>query len=64
VRLTEFWTRMQEQFGAMRAESIATDQVLVELGGRSAHEALAAGEDPKTVWLAVCSAFDVPPRDR
>jgi hypothetical protein len=64
VRLTEFWTRMQEQFGAAYAESIATDQVLGELGGRSAREALAAGEDPKAVWQAVCTAFDVPGRER
>ncbi len=64
VRLTEFWTRMQEQFGAAYAESIASDQVLGELGGRSVREALAAGEDPKLVWRAVCSAFDVPARNR
>jgi len=64
VRLTEFWTRMQDQFGAAYAESIATDQVLGELGGRSVREALAAGEDPKLVWRAVCAAFDVPARNR
>ena len=55
---------MEEQFGAVYAESIATDQVLGALGGRSAREALAAGEDPKTVWLAVCTAFDVPVHER
>jgi len=64
VRLTEFWTRMQEQFGVAYAESIATDQVLSELGGRSVRDALATGEDPKVVWRAVCAAFDVPARNR
>lgn len=64
VRLTEFWDRMRQQFGAAYAESIATDQVLGELGGRTVREALAAGEDTKTVWRAVCDAFDVPARER
>ncbi len=60
MRLTEFWARMGGHFGAAYAESIATDQVLRELGGRTVREALAAGEDTKSVWRAVCSAFDVP----
>ncbi len=51
---------MGDHFGAAYAESIATDQVLGELGGRTVREALAAGEDAKSVWRAVCSAFDVP----
>ncbi len=55
---------MQEQFGVAYAESIATDQVLSELGGRSVRDALATGEDPKVVWRAVCAAFDVPARNR
>ncbi|MEP6695333.1 MAG: DUF3046 domain-containing protein [Pseudonocardiales bacterium] len=64
MRLTEFWTRMQEHFGVAYADSIATDQVLGELGGRSVREALAAGDDPKVVWRAVCAAFDIPVRNR
>lgn len=55
---------MHEQFGVAYAESLATDQVLAELGGRTPREALAAGEDAKAVWLAVCTAFDVPARRR
>jgi hypothetical protein len=60
VRLTDFWTRMDEQFGARYAASVAHDQVIGALGGRTAEEALAAGEDPKAVWRAVCEHFDVP----
>jgi Protein of unknown function (DUF3046) len=60
VRLTDFWTRMGEQFGAAYAPSVARDQVIGGLGGRSVDEALAAGEDPKTVWLAVCEHFEIP----
>ncbi|MDQ6650189.1 MAG: DUF3046 domain-containing protein [Actinomycetota bacterium] len=60
MRLTDFWQRMERRFGPAYAESIARDQVLRTLGGRTVSEALAAGEDAKRVWLAVCDAFEVP----
>jgi hypothetical protein len=62
--LTEFWARMQRQFGAAYADSYARDQVLRELGGRTVVQALEQGEDAKDVWRAVCEAVDVPARDR
>jgi Flp pilus assembly protein CpaB len=62
--LTEFWERMREQFGAAYADSLAKDQVLSQLGGRSVAEALEAGEPVRRVWRAVCEAFDVPARNR
>ncbi len=55
---------MHEQFGVAYSESIATDQVLGEFGGRTARQALETGEDPKAVWQALCTAFDVPARNR
>jgi Protein of unknown function (DUF3046) len=64
VRLTEFWERMRAQFGEVYAESVAKDQVLAALGGRTVDQALADGEDAKDVWRAVCEAFDVPERLR
>jgi hypothetical protein len=64
VRITEFWERMVHQFGAAYADSYARDQVLPQLGGRTAHEALAAGDDVKSVWRAVCVAANVPAKDR
>ena len=60
MRLTEFWDRMNRQFGETYAASLAKDYVLASLGGRTASQALADGEDVKTVWLAVSDAFDVP----
>lgn len=60
MRLTEFWRRMEDSFGAGYASSVADDQVLTQLGGRTVREALAAGEDVKAVWRAVCEAFEVP----
>jgi hypothetical protein len=64
VRLQEFWSRMRAQFGAMRAESVARDHVFSSLGGRSAVEAIDAGEPVRKVWLAVCEEFDVPRKVR
>jgi len=64
VRLTVFWERMRAQFGDSYANSVAKDFVLTELGGRTVDQALADGVDAKTVWRAVCEAFDVPERLR
>lgn len=64
VRLTEFWERMNTQFGSAYAESLAKDYVFATLGGRTVERALADGVDAKTVWRAVCADFDVPERLR
>jgi Protein of unknown function (DUF3046) len=55
---------MRAQFGEVYAESVAKDQVLAALGDRTVNQALADGEDAKTVWRAVCETFDVPQRLR
>jgi len=64
VRLTVFWERMRAPFGDSYAGSVAKDFVLEGLGGRTVDQALADGVDAKTVWRAVCEAFDVPERLR
>ena len=64
MKLTEFWDRMREQFGDVYAESVAKDQVLAALGDRTVNQALADGEDAKTVWRAVAETFEVPERLR
>jgi hypothetical protein len=64
VRLTDFWQRMDEQFGSVYAQSVAKDFVLAGLGGRTAQQALADGEDSKVIWQAICAAFPVPERLR
>ncbi|WP_059011537.1 DUF3046 domain-containing protein [Streptomyces specialis] len=64
MRLTDFWERMTERFGAVYADSFARDHVMAELGGRTVYEALDAGWDAKDVWRAVCAAVDVPPHLR
>jgi len=64
VRLTEFWRRMDAAFGPLYAQSYAADQVLSELGSRTVREALAAGDDVKGVWRAVCDATAAPASER
>jgi hypothetical protein len=64
VKLTEFWERMRAQFGDAYAESVAKDQVLAALGDRTVNQALADGENVKTVWRAVAETFEVPERLR
>lgn len=63
MRLTEFWARMDRQFGAEYAQSVAHDHVLARLGGVTVEGALARGDDAKAVWRAVCAEFDVPARE-
>ena len=60
MRLTDFWDRMHQQFGAAYADSFAKDVVIGELGGRTVAQALAEGVDAKDVWRAVCEVVDVP----
>ncbi|GAB3872527.1 DUF3046 domain-containing protein [Dactylosporangium cerinum] len=57
MRLTDFWQRLEESFGVAYAGSLANDQVLTELGGRTIKEALAGGEDTAVVWRAVVAAY-------
>ncbi|MEV4122157.1 DUF3046 domain-containing protein [Micromonospora sp. NPDC049645] len=57
MRLTDFWARLDEAFGPGYAASIARDQVLSQLGGRTIEQALAAGERTQVVWRAVCAAY-------
>jgi hypothetical protein len=64
VRLQEFWSRLDELFGAVRAQSVTRDHHFSALGGRSALEAIDAGVPVRKVWLAICEAYDVPPKER
>jgi Protein of unknown function (DUF3046) len=57
VRLTDFWARLEQAFGPGYAASLATDQVLPQLEGRTIRQALDAGEQAVVVWRAVCAAY-------
>ena len=60
MRLSEFTRAVSEEFGDGYGRVLLNDLVLTELGGRTAERALGDGEPPRTVWLALCRATDVP----
>ncbi len=51
---------MRDEFGVAYGRTLTHDLVLTELDGLTGDEALAAGHDPRAVWLALCRASDVP----
>jgi hypothetical protein len=63
MRRSEFNRAVADEFGA-RANAVVTDLVLSKAGGRTAADAIAAGVDPREVWLAVCEELDVPAERR
>lgn len=64
MRLTEFWERMEQHFGATYARSWAHDTVLAELGGRTPEQAIAAGTETVDVWRAVWRHEQLPASQR
>lgn len=64
MRLQEFWTRLDNQFGPMRAQSVSRDHVFSALGGRTAVDAIDAGVPVRRVWLAICEEYEVPAKER
>lgn len=64
MRHREFWGLVEEVFGPAYGRTLAGDQVLGALGERTAAAAIEDGEDPRTVWHALCDALDIPPERR
>lgn len=64
VRLSEFWSLMDDEFGRGYSRSLASDHVLGALGGRTAVQALESGVRPRAVWQAICEDLDVPEERR
>lgn len=57
MRLTDFWARLEQAFGPGYAASMASDQVLPQLDGRTIQQALDAGVETVVVWRAVVAAY-------
>lgn len=51
---------MDEEFGKSDSEILRRDLHLQELSDKTPNEALAEGEDPKDIWLAICRSQQVP----
>ena len=59
MRRSEFDRAVADEFGD-RGGHLVSDLVLAAFGERSARQALADGEPPREVWLALCAETDVP----
>ncbi|BBH15845.1 hypothetical protein Back2_01320 [Nocardioides baekrokdamisoli] len=64
MRVTEFWSRMEEALGGAYAGVWASQHVIAELGGLTVQQALASGEQPKYVWRAVHETLGLPANQR
>lgn len=64
MRYSEFWDAVEDAFGPQLGRVLVAEQVLDGLDERTAEQALAAGEDPRRVWRALCDAMQVPPARR
>ncbi|OFI36712.1 histidine kinase [Arthrobacter sp. SW1] len=64
MRISDFWRLMDDEFGSGYARVLAGTLVLAGVGGRTADQALAAGLEPRKVWLAICDVQDVPEERR
>jgi len=60
VRLSEFHNLMIDEFGSGYSEIILRDLYLQELQDKTPNQALADGDSPKEIWLAICRAQEVP----
>lgn len=57
MRITELWHRLEQTFGEAYAASVAHDQVLPQLGGRTIEQALADHLEVHEIWRAVVAAY-------
>jgi hypothetical protein len=64
MRVSRFRTLVEEEFGGPYGRLLLRDHVLVALGGRTPEQALADGEEPRAVWVALCEDLDVPKAHR
>ena len=55
--MTDFWTRLEQVFGAGYVRSVAADQSFGDLNDRTINQAIADGIDTTTIWRAVVKAY-------
>lgn len=54
VRHSEFWDRVEYEFGSIYGRQLTKDLVITTLSDRTAEQSLADGESPRIVWEAIC----------
>jgi Protein of unknown function (DUF3046) len=62
--MSEFWVLVDDEFGAAQGRALVRDHVVGSLANRTPEQALAAGEDPREVWFALCADLQVPAERR
>lgn len=60
MKLSQFQELVRDEFGKEFAQVLISDTRLTELFDKTAKELIAQGEDPKDIWLAICSSQGVP----
>lgn len=60
MRLSDFQTLITDEFGAEYGAVLLRDLALTEYSDRTGKQALADGEEPKGIWLAICKAQAIP----
>ncbi|MFZ0158137.1 MAG: DUF3046 domain-containing protein [Kineosporiaceae bacterium] len=58
--MSEFWRLVDDEFGVAYGRTLVRDHVVGGLAHRTAEQALAAREDPRAVWFALCVELEVP----
>jgi hypothetical protein len=51
---------MTDEFGAEYAAVLLRDLALTEFGDMTGNQALEAGFEPRSIWIAICKAQAVP----
>lgn len=59
MRLTEFHRLIDAEFGEAQGGWIIDSHVLAEYG-KTAHELIEQGVEPRKVWWALCADFKIP----
>jgi hypothetical protein len=60
MRLSKFNELMNDEFGVAYSQVLLADLVLGAFGDKTGAQAIAAGIDPRDVWLELCKVNDVP----
>ncbi|MFM1993734.1 MAG: hypothetical protein RL537_423 [Actinomycetota bacterium] len=60
MRLSRFYELVQDEFGPDFAAVVLSDTRLDLLSDKTPQELLAAGEDPRIVWEAICRQLAIP----
>lgn len=61
MKLSRFYELVKDEFGPGFSEVVLNDTRLTEFQDKTPQELLAAGEDTRAVWFAICKAQEIPP---